>query len=239
MLAKVRKLLAKAEDASCTEPEREALMERASALMAKYGIDAALAAQRDPASDKVTDKRIVVHPPYAKSMTELFWAVAAPMRCKAIRIETPKFDGKNRYEYTMHVFGYQSDIDRVELLWTSLLLQAANGIKKADVPYGYSHWSYKESWLAGFRSAVYTRLTEAEAKATSASASEGTGVELVLYDRNRLVGQAADAAHPRVRTAANRQFKATGMNAGYQAGQRADLGTSSKVGAGRSRALAG
>lgn len=80
--------------------------------------------------------------------------MAIPLRCQAIRLETRLHDGKNSYRYTMHLFGFKADVKRAEVLWTSLLLQAANGIKDARAPVGESSWCYKESWLAGFASAV-------------------------------------------------------------------------------------
>jgi len=51
LLDRVRKLLAKAEDESCTPPEAEALTAKAAELMAKYGIDRALLAAVRPETD--------------------------------------------------------------------------------------------------------------------------------------------------------------------------------------------
>ena len=51
LLDRVRKLLAKAEDASVTPPEAEALTAKAAELMAKYGIDRALLAAARPETD--------------------------------------------------------------------------------------------------------------------------------------------------------------------------------------------
>lgn len=236
VLATVRKLLAKAEAAGVTDAERDALTVKAAELMAKYGIDEALAAAREPGRDTVIDKRIVIDTPFAAAKSELFWSVAMPLRCKAVRIETRLNDGKNRYRYTMHIFGFRSDIERVELLYTSLLLQAANGLKNVQAPYGNSGAAYRDSWLSGFATAVYWRLQAAENKAAdeAQSASSGTtSVALVLADRSALVDQAAGSAHPAAHDSRSRKLSGSGRSAGYQAGQRADLGTSSSVGSGR------
>ncbi|MFD0784986.1 DUF2786 domain-containing protein, partial [Micromonospora azadirachtae] len=55
MLSKVRKLLAQAEDPACTPAESAAFMSKATELIARYGVDRALLAARDPASDPVGD----------------------------------------------------------------------------------------------------------------------------------------------------------------------------------------
>ena len=44
LLARVRKLLAKAEDPGCTPAEAEALTDKAAQLIAKYGVDRAMLA---------------------------------------------------------------------------------------------------------------------------------------------------------------------------------------------------
>src|SRR4051794_35012987 len=63
VLDKVRKLLAKAEDPACSPAEAEALTAKATELIAKYGVDQALLAARDPARDSVVDRMIEVPSP--------------------------------------------------------------------------------------------------------------------------------------------------------------------------------
>jgi hypothetical protein len=74
--------------------------------------------------------------------------------------------------------------------------------------------------------------------AQSARTDDGPSVALVLADRSTLVDQAAGAVHPDTVTSKGRQLSGNGRSAGYQAGQRADLGTSRNVETGRG-ALAG
>ena len=50
LLARVRKLLAKAEDPACTPAEAEAFTAKATELIAKYGVDQALLSLADPAA---------------------------------------------------------------------------------------------------------------------------------------------------------------------------------------------
>ena len=71
MLAKVRKLLAKAEDPATTPAEAEAYTAKAAALMAAYGIDRALLALADPTLDVVGDLVVVLERPYAADKADL------------------------------------------------------------------------------------------------------------------------------------------------------------------------
>ncbi|WP_238448713.1 DUF2786 domain-containing protein [Micromonospora sp. 4G55] len=121
MLSKVRKLLAKAEDPACTPAESAAFTAKATELIARYGVDRALLAARDPATDPVGDRVVDVVAPYARDKAGLLAAVADPLRCRCVR-RGPGGDG-----FALHLFGFASDLERVDLLFTSLLVQAAHG----------------------------------------------------------------------------------------------------------------
>jgi hypothetical protein len=123
VLDKVRKLLAKAEDPACTAEEAAAFTDKAAELIAKYGVDRALLAARDPASDSVGDRIVAVAPPYALDKVGLLVAVASALRCRSVRRT-----GEGHRGFSVHLFGYGSDLERVELLFTSLLVQPAYGL---------------------------------------------------------------------------------------------------------------
>src|SRR5262249_20908385 len=163
MLERVRKLLAKAEDPGCTPEEAAALNDKAAELIAKYGMDAALLEAADPEQDPVGDRVIEVSPPYALDKAGLLATVAAALRCRSVRRKV--WDGA-RYAYTLHLFGFGSDLDRTELLYTSLLVQASFGMAAAQVPEWESPAAFRRSWLVGFTYAVGRRLIDAEQKAT-------------------------------------------------------------------------
>ena len=129
MLSKVRKLLAQAEDPACTPAESAAFTAKATELIARYGVDRALLAARDPATDPVGDRVVEVVAPYARDKAGLLAAVADPLRCRCVR----RREGTG---FAMHLFGFASDLERVELLFTSLLVQAAHGLAGAEVPAG-------------------------------------------------------------------------------------------------------
>ncbi|WBB65575.1 DUF2786 domain-containing protein [Micromonospora sp. WMMD812] len=215
MLSKVRKLLAQAEDPACTAAEAAAFTAKATELIARYGVDRALLATRDPASDPVGDRIVEVVAPYARDKAGLLAAVADPLRCRCVR--RPRGSG-----FTMHLFGFASDLERVDLLFTSLLVQAAHGLAGATVPPGEQPAAFRRSWLAGFAQVIGARLRAAEAAA--ATGSGAPGVALVLADRSDRVRLRLAEVYPRLRTAPRRRLAGSGYGSGAEAGRRADLG---------------
>lgn len=225
ILAKVRKLLALAEDAAATTHEAETYTAKAAQLIADYGIDQALLAAVDPDRDPVGDRVLDLDPPYAADKSDLLSTIAAHLRCRAVTRTRRTVGGKTR---SMHLFGHASDLDRTELLYTSLLLQSATGLARTRVPSGEHAAAFRRSWLAGFRLAVGRRLAEAEARAQTQAetrfAAAGRSSSLVLADRSAQVESTMYAAYPRLTTARPRTLSGSGVADGWAAGQRADLG---------------
>jgi hypothetical protein len=227
VLAKVRKILAKAEDPAATREEAETYTAKAAELIATYGIDRALLAEAVPGSDVVGDRVVVLDAPYALDKAGLLSGVAFALRCRAVQRSRRHADGK---ELSMHLFGYDSDLTRAEVLYTSLLLQASSALQRTSAPPGESLAAYRRSWLAGFTAAVVRRLHDAEERATRVadrepeSAQGARSVSLVLADRSVAVAEALEEEYPHLRTAAPRYLSGSGGRSGYLAGQRADLG---------------
>jgi len=218
MLEKIRKLLAKAEDPGCTPEEAAALNDKAAELIAKYGVDRALLAVDAPETDPVGDRVITVEAPYALDKSGLLATIARALRCRSVRRKEWTGTG---YGYTMHLFGFSSDLERTDLLYTSLLVQAAYGLAAAPVPPWESAAAFRRSWLEGFTYAVGNRLKQAEERAATTS---GPSTALVLADRGGRVDRRVDEVYPRLRTSAPRRLQGSGVADGYEAGQRADLG---------------
>ncbi|MGS2613927.1 DUF2786 domain-containing protein [Micromonospora sp. LZ34] len=215
MLSKVRKLLAQAEDPACTPAEAAAFTAKATELIARYGMDRALLAARDPATDPVGDQVVEVVAPYARDKAGLLAAVAEPLRCRCVR----RRQGSG---FAMHLFGFASDLERVDLLFTSLLVQAAHGLAGAVVPPGEHPAAFRRSWVAGFAQVVGGRLRAAE---EDAATEVGTpSVALVLADRSDRVRRRLAEVYPRLRTAPPRRLAGSGFGSGAAAGRRADLG---------------
>jgi hypothetical protein len=221
ILDKVRKLLAKAENPGCTPAEAQALTDKAAELIAKYGVDRALLAAAAPELDPLGDRVLDLGPPYALDKAGLLATVARALRCRTVRRKHWAGDG---YAYAVHLFGFACDLERVELLFTSLLVQASLALSVAEVPEWDSVAAFRRSWLAGYARAIGQRLHRAEERAGAAPTGDGPSVALVLADRADLVDRRVEEHYPHVRTAAPRRLIGSGMGGGYAAGQRADLG---------------
>jgi hypothetical protein len=217
LLARVRKRLAKAEDPACTPAEAEAFTAKATELIAKYGVDRALLAAADPALDPIGDRVVPLEAPYALDKAGLLAAVAVPLRCRVVR--------KTRDGVQVHLFGHAADLERVELLFTSLLVQAAHGLAAVPVPPHEHPAAFRRSWLAGFAHAIGGRLREAEQAAEQAV----PGAALVLVNRSDLVERRMAEAYPKLRTASRRRLAGGGLEEGYRAGQAASLGEASPL----------
>lgn len=212
----VRKLLAQAAGTD-NENEAQAFNDRAMQLMAQYGIDdAMLAAVEGGRVEQFGQSEIRMHNPYSKQKSRLLNAVGNALNCKTVVYDNGKSTDR------AILFGYDSDRERVEMLYTSLLLQATSQLVHQHPGYwGESVAAYRRSWLDGFTNAVYARLMRAE---RSAVAETGNGAELVLVDRKTKVEQAYREAFPRLGTARPSKLSGTGHYEGAAAGRRADLG---------------
>lgn len=224
-LARVRKLLAKAEDPAATAQEAETYTAKASELMSAYGIDRALLAAGDPSLDVVGDRVIVLDRPYAAEKAQLVGQVALALGCRVV--------SRTRYpagakELSVHLFGHRCDLQRAEILFTSLLLQAMQALARTPVPPWDHAAAFRRSWLAGFSTAVGRRLARAERAAAEQAegrfAASGTSTALVLADRSAAVETARDATYPDLQPASVRRLSGSGGAQGWAAGQRADLG---------------
>ena len=117
LLDRVRKLLVKAEATGVTAEEAQALTAKAAELMAKYGIDRALLAAERPETDRPADRVIDIGNPWARVQAHLLCGLAAALRCQCVIL--PHTGPGTR----IHMFGYTSDIERADVLYTSLLVQ--------------------------------------------------------------------------------------------------------------------
>ena len=129
----------------------------------------------------------------------------------------------------MHVFGYQSDLERAEMLYTSLLVQMAHGLVAAVVPAtARSVRAWRRSWLLGFTSAVISRVRAAEERAAREAgrtdpAGDGPSTAVVLADRSLVVRRHCEEAYPVTRKL-RITYSGNGYRSGYAEGERADIG---------------
>jgi len=234
LLARVRKLLAKAEAVGVTPAEAQALTAKAAELMAKYGIDRALLAAERPETDHPADRVLDIDNPWARVQAHMLCGVASAMRCQCVVL--PRVEAGAR----IHVFGFASDIERADVLYTSLLVQMWQGLVAAQVPsWSRSPRAWRRSWLLGFATAVVSRVREAEhnaaCAATSSAAASGSKATLVLADRRQVIRRNIEQAYPLTRKT-RLTYSGNGYGAGYAEGQKADIG-STRLRAGAARAL--
>lgn len=226
-LDRIRKLLAKAERAG-TPDEAEIYTDKAFALMARHGIDEALLAAAPGAeaarADPIGRSRITVDNPYSGAKARLLGWTASALRCRWVM-----HDQRGGSVAAVTVFGFASDRERVELLYTSLLLQATAALAAVRPPDpGESVAAYRRSWIYGFAGRVYERLCAAERSALGETEAEtgraAASTELVLADRGAEVDRAYDAEFGRLRRARRPQVSGSGFRHGAAAADRADLG---------------
>jgi hypothetical protein len=224
MMDRVRKLLAQAEDEGCSPEEAESFTAKAADLMARYGIDRALLGALHPDSDRPADKKFAFAAPWADVKAHLLGAVASALRCQCVQTQTD--DGPR-----LHVFGYASDLERAEMLFTSLLVQMARALAREIVPgTGNAAKAWRRSWMLGFCAAAVARVRAAEAAAVVAADAEtgaaaAGGTEVVLADRSLTVRLQVSATYPRLKKK-RVTYSGSGYRDGHAAGQRADIGGS-------------
>lgn len=219
VLGRVRGLLAKAESTTFPE-EAEALMAKAQALMARHAIDVALVDRATAEQTAPDHRRLAIDPPYVSAKQSVLGAVAGANRCQVVFVR-----GDDR----AHLFGYAADLDAVEVLFTSLLLQATTALSAAgsrrDV-WGRSRTrSFRHAFLLAYAQRIGERLAAAtEETVAEVDADRGGGLVPVLADRQQAVDRLVASAFPRLTTRRVSISSPEGVDAGFAAADRADIG---------------
>ncbi|MFF4387851.1 DUF2786 domain-containing protein [Streptomyces sp. NPDC001552] len=230
LLGKVRALLRKAESSAVGEEEARAYLDKATELMAKYGIEQAML---DDAGEQVrpVDRIVVLHPPYVKEASRLLGWLGQAMRCRAVYLSDKT--GNRR----VHLFGYEADVQAAEMLFASLRLQMLAGADHAERRYrpaGEDARAYKRSWMLGFIREVFARVNAAQQAASTAAEQGGEpdvgqeeggrSVALVLADRTNVVEATLAARYPKLKKLSPTKSKGTGYRQGVADGRYADIG---------------
>ncbi|MGH9054919.1 MAG: DUF2786 domain-containing protein, partial [Acidimicrobiales bacterium] len=191
VLQRVRGLLAKAESTSFPD-EAEALTAKAQELMARHSIDAAMVdgVSRREGPEAV---RIWVDNPYAAAKSELVAVVAGSNRCRCVWHPDWGF---------MTVIGHRPDLEAVDVLFTSLLLQATRSMLAKghqEDRYGRSRTrSFRQSFLIAFARRIHERLAAAAAAAErDARAVHGGRLLPVLASRADAIEEKVAELFPR------------------------------------------
>ncbi|QKW43754.1 DUF2786 domain-containing protein [Streptomyces microflavus] len=231
MLTRIRALLAKAEATGFPE-EAEALTSKAQELMARHSIDEALIAARTRSTETPGACRIGVEPPYESAKAILLDAVASANRCQAV------WNGDLGFST---VVGFEADLDAVELLFTSLLVQGTAAMTRAEAGQRASGRkrtkTFRQSFLMAYAQRLGSRLADTTERATAAAdmdtdtetgagTAEGTsGLLPVLAARDVAVTETAERMFPRTTTTRVRgATDLDGWNHGTEAADRARMG---------------
>ena len=220
VLGRVRALLAKAESTDFPD-EAEALTAKAHQLMARYAIDQL---PHDTAGGPGLH-RVVIESPYPAAKFHLLGAIARANRCEAVW---------SKHEGVATVVGYPVDVTTVEVLYTSLLVQATTSMlaqgPRADRRGRSRTRAFRHAFLLAFAAHIGVRLAEQTAAEEQAAAqserASGAGTALVplLQERADEVHRAVDEAFPRLRQHRVSVSSGDGVRAGVAAAEQADLG---------------
>ncbi|MFJ8198773.1 DUF2786 domain-containing protein [Streptomyces sp. NPDC096152] len=219
MLTRIRALLAKAEATGFPE-EAEALSAKAQELMARHSIDEALLASRAQARDAPGACRIGVEPPYEQAKAVLLDAVATANHCRAVWNEPFGFST---------VVGFEADLEAVEILYTSLLVQATTAMTRAEAAQragGRKRTkTFRQSFLAAYAHRIGTRL------AAAAETQVTEDLLPVLASRDVAVTDRLDRLFPETTTTRLRGVSdVDGWTEGAQAADRAQMRSRPRLG---------
>lgn len=219
VLGRVRGLLAKAERTEFPE-EADALTAKAQELMSRHAIDAALLADRGAAGGAVDPdvraRRLHLDDPYAEPKAHLLQAVAAANGCRVVLLTDLGI---------ATVVGLPTDLELVELLFTSLLLQATRALAESTRSAATRSAVFRRGFLYSYATRVGERLAEARDRAAAdAEHTWGTALVPVLARRDAAVAATVQELFPRLRERRGRTVDAAGWHAGRRAADDADLG---------------
>ncbi len=217
MLAKVRALLAKAESTGFAE-EAESYSAKAQELMARYRIDHALLAHPQDDADAPVGVRVSIESPYPQAKALLLQGLAEANACRAIWSPDDGFST---------VFGFPDEIEVVELMFTSLLVQGTAAMIRegsANHIVGKNPTrAFRQSFLEAYAARITERLRTV-AKDTSAAATAGHDELLpVLVSREQQVEKRMQTVFPEFRSTSMRVGDAAGWVSGTAAADRVTL----------------
>lgn len=232
MLARVRALLAKAESTTFPE-EAEALSAKAQELMSRYSlerivVESAASGDEGPDPHSAAARRMWLDNPYVAAKALLVGAVAEANRCRTVLSEKLGFTT---------VLGDEIDLEIVELLSTSLLVQATRAMVSAGsqtTRTGRSRTrSYRQSFLLAYATRIGERLSAARDMG-AAAVTDQSRLLPVLAARERAVDELFEEMFPQSVSRSFSVGNAAGWHAGRAAADLAVLDTRQAVASGGS-----
>jgi hypothetical protein len=211
LLSRIRTLLAKAESTEFAA-EAEAFTAKAQDLMTRHAIDEALVHSSADDPIEVRGLRVHISNPYPAEKVQLLSQVARANRSRAVWSSSLGL---------ATVIGTPTDVDLVEMLFTSLLIQATRAMAEAGTRRAGSFdrsSSFRRSFLMSYAVRIGERLNETNEAAT---ASYGSELVPLLQRQSSAVQQEFDRLFPQTRSARAGRYNALGWHAGRGAADRA------------------
>jgi hypothetical protein len=215
LLQRIRALRAKAE-ATTFEEEANAFTAKAYELMARHSIEQAMLGDND---GEPVVHQLTIDAPYASAKFNLLSGVSHSSRCKAVWSTQTKM---------ATVVGFPRDISAVDLLFTSLLLQAASAMivegPVRDRNGRVRTKSFRQAFLLGFAGRVAERLAASEHASTEAARLDhGDNLLPVLATVDKRVQDKLQEEFPHLRMMRSSISSGAGLSAGRKAGAEARL----------------
>lgn len=217
MIERVRKLFAKAESTT-SQHEAEALFAKAYELLAKHGIEEAMARGTSDESGQIDTWTFTAKGSYKLDQIHLVYAVAKALHCDGVRSGD-----------SVILYGAKRHLTRVEMLAGFLAAYMLGNLASLPTPLGVHATTYRKSAMTAFHRTVAKRLREAEASAMD-DAGDRTSTEIVLVSDAEKASNAMHEAHPRLGAATKRRGSTVGFEAGESHGNRVDIGGTSLSG---------
>lgn len=201
--------------------EADAFSRKAAELVARHRIDPAALVERG--ADELAVREISLgRGAYVRGRLALLMAVAGAHDTRVVFASTPT--GTVAY-----VAGHVSDLDVVEVMYTSLHAQAAAQMSSERRATGAATQRFRRSFLFGYADRVAKSFDDVRtaAEAAAPATADRTGHALAQLERGRRVDAFVDEQFGRVRTARSAAgAEVTGWSAGSDAAKGADIGRS-------------
>lgn len=205
-LSRVRGLLAKAEATKFPE-EAEAFSAKAQELMSRYSLHHAIRDHEQGRTAEATARRLWIDSPYVSAKATLVQSVTTANRCRLVCAEKLGF---------VTVIGADCDLEFVELLSTSLLVQANRAMLEAGrtTSGGQTRTrSFRQSFLLSYAERIGERLT---ATSTTVATEVDRGTLLPVLAAH---SQATDDLTNRLFPVTSARTMSVSNGAGWSAGR--------------------
>ena len=218
LLTRVQALLAKAE-ATDFDDEADALTAKAQELISRHSLDRLLArATAGGAQEQPAVRRLWLDAPYLMPKGLLVHVVADANRCRSVISERLG---------CCTIVGAANDLDAVDVLVPSLLLQAHVAMTRSGARRDASGTSrtrsFRQAFLLSYADRIGERLAAADERATTTNEGGGALVPLLARHREQ-VDAACDAMFPNAVARGATASNAQGWWAGRAAADHAELG---------------